>query len=58
MESLEGHCFDVVQASVRTSLFRFRASSLQLLAGIQLNFIGTSITRRDAHIAALVMAFD
>jgi hypothetical protein len=35
MESEGGYCFGVVRPSIRPSEFRFRSSSLQLLAGIQ-----------------------
>jgi hypothetical protein len=54
MESGGRHCFGVVRPSFRPSIrrseFRFRASSLQLLTGIQRKFMGIiNIKRRCAY---------
>ncbi|XP_060596966.1 uncharacterized protein LOC132750909 [Ruditapes philippinarum] len=50
IESGGGYSFGVVRPSIRPSEFRFRSSSLQLLAGIQRNFMRIiNIKRRCAY---------
>jgi hypothetical protein len=57
MESGGGYSFGVVSPSFRPSIrpseFCFRSSSLQLLAGIQRNFMGIINIKKNAHIVGL-----
>jgi hypothetical protein len=52
MKSEGVYCFGIVLRSICLSEFCFQTSSLQLLAGIQCNFIGPSLPRGDAQILA------
>jgi hypothetical protein len=54
METGGDKAFGVVRPSIRPSEFRLRASSLQLLAGIQRNFMGTINTKKRLAYRRLV----